>query len=117
MGAVGSRTRIVWGNAAMAGRDFPYAAAITLAFFAIVSPRKSGMPGWKLGIPLLLFLAAFGIDGTNSYIYLLKSTAGGRLESIPNLYIPNNTLRLFTGSGMGIALAGQIGEMVADLFE
>jgi uncharacterized membrane protein len=82
-----------------------YAAAITLVFFAIVSPRKSGMPGWKLGIPLLLFLAAFGIDGTNSYIYLLKSTAGGRLESIPNLYIPNNTLRLFTGSGMGIALA------------
>lgn len=82
-----------------------YAAAITLAFFAIVSPRKSGMPGWKLGIPLLLFLAAFGIDGTNSYIYLLKSTAGGRLENIPNLYIPNNTLRLFTGSGMGIALA------------
>ena len=82
-----------------------YAAAITLAFFAIVSPRKSGMPGWKLGIPLVLFLAAFGIDGTNSYIYLLKSTAGGRLENIPNLYIPNNTLRLFTGSGMGIALA------------
>ena len=82
-----------------------YAAAITLVFFAIVSPRKSGMPGWKLGIPLLLFLAAFGIDGTNSYIYLLKSTAGGRLENIPNLYIPSNTLRLFTGSGMGVALA------------
>ena len=82
-----------------------YAAAITLAFFTIVSPRKSGMPGWKLGIPLLLFLAAFGIDGTNSYIYLLKSTAGGRLADLPNLYIPNNTLRLFTGSGMGIALA------------
>ena len=82
-----------------------YAAAISLAFFAIVSPRKSGMPGWKLGIPLLFFLAAFGIDGSNSYLYLLKSTAGGPLSNIPNLYIPNNTLRLLTGSGMGIALA------------
>jgi len=63
------------------------------------------MPGWKLGIPLLFFLAAFGIDGTNSFLYLLKQTSGGALDQIPNLYIPNNTLRLFTGSGMGIALA------------
>jgi uncharacterized membrane protein len=82
-----------------------YAAGIALLFFTIVSPKKSGMPGWKLGTPLLLFLAAFAIDGTNSYLYLLKQTMDGALNSIPNLYIPNNTLRLFTGSGMGIALA------------
>jgi uncharacterized membrane protein len=82
-----------------------YAAAVTLIFLAIVSPKKSGMPGWKLGAPLLFFFIAFGIDGTNSYIYLLKTTAAGSLDNIPNLYIPNNTLRLFTGSGMGIALA------------
>jgi uncharacterized membrane protein len=82
-----------------------YAAGISLLFFAVVSPRKSGMPGWKLGAPLLFFLAAFGIDGTNSFFYLFKQTAGGALDHIPNLYIPNNTLRLFTGSGMGIALA------------
>jgi uncharacterized membrane protein len=82
-----------------------YAAGISLLFFSLASPRKSGMPGWKLGAPLLLFLIAFGIDGSNSYLYLLKSTSGGALEGIPNLYIPNNTLRLFTGSGMGIALA------------
>ena len=82
-----------------------YAAGISLLFFAIVSPKKSGMPGWKLGAPLLLFLVAFGVDGINSYLYLLKSTAGGALDNIPNLYIPNNTLRLFTGSGMGIGLA------------
>jgi hypothetical protein len=63
------------------------------------------MPGWKLGAPLLVFLIAFGIDGTNSFFYLFKQTAGGALDHIPNLYIPNNTLRLFTGSGMGIALA------------
>ena len=82
-----------------------YAAAISLLFFAIVSPKRSGMPGWKLGAPLLLFFLAFGIDGSNSYLYLLKSTAPGALDNIPNLYIPNNTLRLLTGSGMGIALA------------
>lgn len=82
-----------------------YAAAISLLFFAIVSPRKSGMPGWKLGAPLLFFLAAFGIDGVNSFLYLFKQTTGGTLDHIPNLYIPNNTLRLLTGSGMGIALA------------
>jgi len=81
------------------------AAALSLLFFAIVSPRKSAMPGWKLGAPLLLFFLAFGIDGTNSYLYLLKQTADTALNNIPNLYIPNNTLRLFTGSGMGIALA------------
>ncbi len=82
-----------------------YAAAISLLFFTIVSPKKSGMPGWRVGAPLLFFLAAFGIDGINSFFYLFKQTAGGTLDHIPNLYIPNNTLRLLTGSGMGIALA------------
>jgi uncharacterized membrane protein len=82
-----------------------YAAAISLLFFTIVSPRKSGMPGRRLGAPLLFFLAAFGLDGTNSFFYLFKQTAGGTLDHIPNLYLPNNTLRLLTGSGMGIALA------------
>lgn len=81
------------------------AAAIALIFFAIASGKKSGMPGWKLGAPLLLFFIAFGVDGSNSYLYLLKQTSDSAFQNIPNLYIPNNTLRLFTGSGMGIALA------------
>ena len=81
------------------------AAAISLLFFAFVSGKKSGMPGWKLGAPLVLFFLAFGIDGSNSYLYLLKQSSGGALADIPNLYTPNNTLRLITGSGMGIALA------------
>ena len=82
-----------------------YAAGISLIFFALVSKKQSGMPGWKLGAPLIIFFLAFGIDGSNSYLYLLKQTSNGALDNIPNLYIPNNTLRLFTGSGMGIALA------------
>jgi uncharacterized membrane protein len=82
-----------------------FSAGISLLFLSMVSPKKSGMPGWKLGWPLLLFLTAFAIDGTNSFLYLLKQTSGEALSGIPNLYVPNNTLRLFTGSGMGIALA------------
>ena len=81
------------------------AAAISLIFYAIAGGKRSGMPGWKLGAPLVIFFLAFGIDGTNSYLYLLKQTSSGVFDNIPNLYIPNNTLRLFTGSGMGIALA------------
>ncbi|MCC6298823.1 MAG: DUF2085 domain-containing protein [Anaerolineales bacterium] len=81
------------------------AAAISLIFFAFLSKKKSGMPGWKLGAPLILFFLAFGIDGSNSYLYLLKQTSDGALSALPNLYVPNNVLRLFTGSGMGIALA------------
>ncbi len=82
-----------------------FSAAITLIFLSIVSPKKGGMPGWKIGTPLLLFFLAFGIDGSNSYLYLLKTVSHGFMDKIPNLYIPNNTLRLFTGSGMGITLA------------
>ena len=82
-----------------------YSAGFALLFFALVSPKKSGMPGWKLGAPLIIFFLAFAIDGSNSYLYLLKQTSHGALDNIPNLYIPNNVLRLFTGSGMGIALA------------
>src|ERR1044071_9440247 len=82
-----------------------FSATISLIFFTFVSPKKSGMPGWKIGAPLLVFFLAFGIDGSNSYLYLLKTTAPGFLDKIPNLYVPNNTLRLLTGSGMGIALA------------
>ena len=81
-----------------------YAAGLALVFQAIVSGKRSRLPSRGVIAVLVLFFLAFGIDGSNSYLYLLKQTSGG-LEQIPNLYIPNNTLRLFTGSGMGIALA------------
>lgn len=81
-----------------------YTAGVALLFQAFVSKRKTILPSRGILGVLILFFLAFGIDGSNSYLYLLKQTSGG-LEQIPNLYIPNNTLRLFTGSGMGIALA------------
>ena len=82
-----------------------YAAGIALIFQAFISGKRSRLPSRGIIAVLVLFFLAFGIDGSNSYLYLLKQTSEGSLSQIPNLYIPNNTLRLFTGSGMGIALA------------
>jgi uncharacterized membrane protein len=87
-----------------------YAAGLGLVFQAIVSPRKSRLPSRGVLAVLFAFFVAFGVDGSNSYLYLLKQTggSGSPLDQIPNLYIPNHTLRLFTGSGMGIALAAML---------
>ncbi|MBL8102664.1 MAG: DUF2085 domain-containing protein [Anaerolineales bacterium] len=82
-----------------------YAAGVALIFQVFVSGKRSKLPSRGIIAVLILFFLAFGIDGSNSYLYLLKQTSGGALEQIPNLYVPNNILRLFTGSGMGIALA------------
>ncbi|MBE0669866.1 MAG: DUF2085 domain-containing protein [Anaerolineales bacterium] len=82
-----------------------YAAGIALIFQAFASRKRSKLPSRGIIAVLIFFFLAFGIDGSNSYLYLLKQTSGGALEQIPNLYVPNNVLRLFTGSGMGIALA------------
>ncbi len=82
-----------------------YAAGLALIFQVFVSGKRSKLPSRGIIAVLVLFFLAFGVDGSNSYLYLLKQTSPGRLDQIPNLYIPNNILRLFTGSGMGIALA------------
>jgi uncharacterized membrane protein len=81
------------------------AAGLALLFQLIVSGRRSKLPSRGIVAVLIALFLAFGIDGGNSYLYLLKQSSPGALDSIPNPYIPNNTLRLFTGSGMGIALA------------
>ncbi len=66
--------------------------AISLIFFAMVSQKKAACPDWKLGAPLLIFFLAFGIDGSNSYLYLLKTNQLPACSiKFPNLYIPNNT--------------------------
>ena len=81
------------------------AAAITLIFLGFISRKRSSMAPKGILAILTVFFLAFGIDGSNSYLYLLKQTNEGFLPNIPNIYIPNNTLRLLTGSGMGIAMA------------
>ncbi len=82
------------------------AAAVGLIFQGLTAGRRMRLPRRGIIALLVVFFLAFAVDGSNSYLYLLKQNApGGSLDQIPNLYIPNNTLRLFTGSGMGIALA------------
>ncbi len=81
------------------------AAAIALVFQGLVGARASKLPRRSILAALILFFLAFAIDGSNSYLALLKNTYAGAFRNIPNLYITDNTTRVFTGSGMGIAMA------------
>jgi uncharacterized membrane protein len=81
------------------------AAAVALIFQGFVSRRRNKLPSRGILAVMVVFFLAFAVDGSNSYLYLLKQSSPGILDVILNLYVPNNTLRLFTGSGMGIALA------------
>lgn len=81
------------------------AAAIALVFQVLVGGRKSRLPARSILAILALFFLAFAVDGSNSYLALLKGTSAGVFAKIPNLYTTNNVTRVFTGSGMGIAMA------------
>jgi uncharacterized membrane protein len=75
-----------------------YLGAIAgLLYQALTGRRRAGMPGWRLLVPIGLLVGAFVVDGLNSYLSLFPNA--------PSLYPPNNTLRLLTGSGMGLAIA------------
>jgi uncharacterized membrane protein len=80
-------------------------AATALVYLFFVGGGKQNFPSWSVAAVLILFVIAFVVDGTNSYLYLIKSIAPDAVAKIPNLYIPNNTLRILTGSGMGLGLA------------
>ena len=83
-----------------------YLGAVTgLVFQSIIGWKRLKIPHWSIIALLVVFVAAFGIDGSNSYLYLLKQVSPGILPNIPNIYVPNNTLRLLTGSGMGLGMA------------
>ncbi len=72
-------------------------AVLGLGFLALTAPRRGGMPARRLWPILALLLLAFGGDGLNSYLHLFPGA--------PALYEPNNTLRLVTGTGMGLLMA------------
>ncbi|HET6846401.1 MAG TPA: DUF2085 domain-containing protein [Anaerolineales bacterium] len=80
------------------------AAAIALAFQSVVSPRRSQLPRRGILGVLALFFLAFALDGSNSYLALMRSMQPGILGWIPTLYATDSVTRVFTGSGMGLAL-------------
>jgi uncharacterized membrane protein len=86
------------------GQQFPLCARCTgmylgallgLAFQA-AQGRLGKMPSLKTYFLLGLLVAAFGIDGVNSYLHFFPQA--------PSLYQPQNWLRLVTGTGMGLAM-------------
>jgi uncharacterized membrane protein len=81
------------------------AAAVALIFQCIWSPRQSALPRRGIIAVLAALFLAFAVDGSNSYLALMKTAYAGPLARIPNLYVTNNATRVFTGSGMGLAMA------------
>ncbi|GAB4498431.1 MAG: hypothetical protein OHK0052_11770 [Anaerolineales bacterium] len=73
-------------------------ALLGFAFQAVRANRRGGMPPLRIAAVFVLFVVVFGIDGVNSYLHLFPGFTGG-------LYEPNNTLRLLTGTGVGLGIA------------
>jgi len=78
-------------------------AAVTLLILSLRKPKRGGMPVKKIAAVLILFFLIWAVDGSNSYLYLLKESLGA-FPQLANIYIPNNTLRLLTGTGMGMGM-------------
>lgn len=72
-------------------------AMVGLIFQAVIGKKRVGTPPWKIIAPTAIFALLFAIDGLNSFYHLISEG--------PGLYPPHNTLRLLTGTGMGLAIA------------
>ena len=72
-------------------------AVLGLIYQGVIGRRRTGIPSWKILVPISIFVLLFIIDGVNSFLSLFPGA--------PGLYEPNNTIRLVTGTGMGLAIA------------
>ncbi len=98
--------RITERSFAINGRQFPLcarcsgmylgAAVVIIAAMLGGRMRRANLPGTKLLLILLGFIALMGIDGVNSYLHFFPQA--------PHLYEPRNWLRLATGMGTGLAM-------------
>lgn len=75
-------------------------AMFGLLYQFILAPRHGGMPPKRVMVVLAALLAAFGVDGLNSYFNLFPIG--------PTIYQPSNVLRLLSGTGMGIVISAAL---------
>ncbi len=71
-------------------------AMLGLVYQAAFSHRRGGTPPKRIWPVLAVCIAAFGVDGLNSYLSLFPGA--------PTAYMPQNWLRLLTGTGMGLVI-------------
>ena len=74
-----------------------YLGALAGALYQLSKGRRGGLPARKLWPALIALGLAFAVDGINSYLHFIPGLSG--------LYEPNNTLRLVTGTGLGLSVA------------
>lgn len=74
-------------------------AILGLVYQAVIGRKRAGMPPKRVLFVLGLFAVAFVLDGINSYLHLPF------FPGAPSLYEPSNTLRLLTGTGLGLVIA------------
>lgn len=74
-----------------------YLGALAGMVFLFKQGRRGEIPPLKIGLVLILFVVAFGIDGVNSFAHLIPG--------VPFVYQSQNWLRLATGTGMGLGIA------------
>lgn len=72
-------------------------AMLGLVYQWMYGRRRKGNPPWFVTLPAAIMVIGFIGDGLNSFLSLIPGA--------PHLYPPNNTLRLITGSGMGLGIA------------
>jgi len=75
-------------------------AMLGLAYQWLISKRSSATPPPRVITGLIFLALAFAVDGINSYLTLFPN--------FPHLYPPHNSLRLFTGTGMGVVIAAML---------
>ncbi len=74
-------------------------AMLGLAYQLLLGRRRTGTPHWGVILVLGTFATAYAVDGLNSYLHLLPDM------SRFYIYEPNNTLRLLTGTGLGLGIS------------